>query len=365
MAYEREVPVRYRMFWLAFTDLPRLLGEAPGLSVGPPVASPSDEAEGDAANGRLRLRVGSTTITYEGTARVARSSSETCVLELAVSGAQVRGAGTAHGTVRFELHRAGAAGHQRQHAGDATRVVIKPDIRFTGRAETLPAQTLRAAATRFADEWLDRLVEQFQRPAPDRGAAVNGERPALTSFHGDLAVHFQPPPEQPARRVATRHPSADVAIPAVENAVIAPQRAAEPASADRPPTIPSPASPADVPSGSASAPPDPSDSAPDLPGPASAPGSEAVAPATGAASDELAPVEAERPDLPRDTTAASAEDADPTRRTPGAEPAVAEPDLWPLGGPARPPWSAIFGGAVALFAFLGVLALRRLRRATR
>jgi hypothetical protein len=277
------------MFWLAFTDLPRLLAEAPGLTIRTGAGALVDtSSDGDSAHGRLRLRVGSTTITYEGSATVARTSSDTCVLELAVLGKQVRGVGSVRGTIRFELHRIGAANTSgRQHGGDTTRVVIQPDLRFTGRAETLPTQTMRAAASRFADEWLDRLVEQFQRPAPapDRQAAAGGERPALTRFDGDRRDERRGVARQGVKPVATGE------------AVT--------------PLVPSLASPE----------------------------ADAASAEPGDSVDEAA-----------------------TTRPPESERPMPEPDLWPLGGPTRPPWSAIFGGAVALVTFFGVLAFRRLRR---
>jgi hypothetical protein len=428
------------MFWLAFTDLARLLGEAPGLTLASAEASArrgtKDTAEADIAHGKLRLRVGSTTITYEGSVRVTHASADTCVLELTVAGAQVRGSGTARGTVRFELHRASSANRARQHAQDVTRVVITPDIRLTGRAATLPRQTLRAAASRFADEWLDRLVAQFQRPAPERGTAVAGERPALTS----LAVRFQQPHVVPRpktgqtngarREVFARHDSGDQpssperpaaspgersnaatagdtsdnadaseAIDATESVgtiehhdtsdnadasgTAAGTVAARAVTTTETVDVEDPAPAADTPTDEVAEASDARENTSDTAEPAGSRDADMAESPAGPATDAVPAIatvssltsrqrraepgadgraaEADRPGCAPDSGRAANEaddDVDPR----AARQDSAEPDLWPLGGPARPPWSAMFGGAAALFAFVVFFALRRLRR---
>src|SRR5512132_2650976 len=85
--------------------------------------------------GRLRLRVGSTTVTYRGTATV--SPGDTVRLDL--DGQEVRGSGIAKGTLTMSL----------SGEGESTRVGIEADISVTGRLGSLDPAVLEDALRRM------------------------------------------------------------------------------------------------------------------------------------------------------------------------------------------------------------------------
>jgi carbon monoxide dehydrogenase subunit G len=192
MSLKVDVPVQHRMFWLAFADLERLMLHAPGFTLID--AGPSSDAT-DVVTGRLRLRIGSTSVTYEGTIRVLTSDPTATVLVLGLDGQQVRGTGTVTGTVHIELHRAGAGTH----------VTVVPKVTLTGRVTALGAERVTTAATRFVTAWLEGLAEQFHRPGP----APDVEAPGHSGLHttpqpvaAPAAESVPEPPAEPEREPA-------------------------------------------------------------------------------------------------------------------------------------------------------------------
>jgi carbon monoxide dehydrogenase subunit G len=109
------------------TDPDRSTACVPGLTV-------ETFAPGE-YGGRLRLRVGSTTVTYRGTAAV--SPGDTVRLDL--DGQEVRGSGIAKGTLTMSL----------SGEGESTRVGIDADISVTGRLGSLDPAVLEDALRRL------------------------------------------------------------------------------------------------------------------------------------------------------------------------------------------------------------------------
>jgi carbon monoxide dehydrogenase subunit G len=85
--------------------------------------------------GRLRLRVGSTTVTYRGMATVSPAD----VVRLDLDGQEARGSGIAKGTLTVSF----------SGQGDSTRVGIEADISVTGRLGSLDPGVLEDAVRRL------------------------------------------------------------------------------------------------------------------------------------------------------------------------------------------------------------------------
>jgi carbon monoxide dehydrogenase subunit G len=85
--------------------------------------------------GRLRLRVGSTTITYRGTATVSPGDA----VRLDLDGREARGSGIAKGTLTMSL----------SGEGESTHVAIVADISVTGRLGSLDLAVLEDAVRRL------------------------------------------------------------------------------------------------------------------------------------------------------------------------------------------------------------------------
>lgn len=111
------------------TDPDRAVACVPGLSI--------ESAGPGEYGGRMRLRVGSTTVTYKGTARVTSHNGDIVTIEL--DGQEARGSGTAKGVVKVLL------------AGDdgATTVTLEADLSVTGRLGELDPTVLEDAVRRL------------------------------------------------------------------------------------------------------------------------------------------------------------------------------------------------------------------------
>jgi len=143
------------------TDPDRSTACVPGLTV-------ETFAPGE-YGGRLRLRVGSTTVTYRGTATV--SPADTVRLDL--DGQEARGSGIAKGTLTVSL----------SGEGQSTRVGLDADIAVTGRLGSLDPAVLEDAARRL-----------FARFGECIGAAAANdiETEPATGPEGGLVIEIPP-----------------------------------------------------------------------------------------------------------------------------------------------------------------------------
>ena len=163
------------------TDPDRSTACVPGLTV-------ETFAPGE-YGGRLRLRVGSTTVTYRGTATV--SPADTVRLDL--DGQEVRGSGIAKGTLTMSL----------SGEGESTRVGIEADISVTGRLGSLDPAVLEDA--------LRRLFARFGECIA-AGAMTNGiETEPATGPEGGLVTEV---PATPSPGTTGQASSPPVEVPA-------------------------------------------------------------------------------------------------------------------------------------------------------
>ncbi|MEZ0067910.1 carbon monoxide dehydrogenase subunit G [Streptacidiphilus sp. MAP12-20] len=140
-------------------DRPELLAAClPGFSL--------DEGGGVPLTGRLKLRVGGSSITYRGEAR--RLDGGPADYAFALDGEQSVGTGSVAGTVRLRLAAA---------ADDSTRVTFLTSLQAKGRVEELPPEALETAARRL----LDRFCADLAAAAAGRdasGASADAAEPA-------------------------------------------------------------------------------------------------------------------------------------------------------------------------------------------
>jgi carbon monoxide dehydrogenase subunit G len=139
------------------TDPDRSTACVPGLTV-------ESFAPGE-YGGRLRLRVGSTTVTYRGTATVSPAD----MVRLDLDGQEVRGSGIAKGTLTMSL----------SGEGESTRVGIGADLSVTGRLGSLDPAVLEDA--------LRRLFARFGE-CIGAGVMTNGIETGLRREEGGLVT---------------------------------------------------------------------------------------------------------------------------------------------------------------------------------
>jgi carbon monoxide dehydrogenase subunit G len=130
-------------------DRPELLGVClPGFT-------PDEERE-SALEGRLKLRIGSTSITYRGELRRLDAGDDPQEFLFALDGRQAVGTGTVAGTVRLRLDPDTA------DPGLETRVTFLTSVQGTGRIEELSDASVRAAVHKLLDRFCVELAERAE-----------------------------------------------------------------------------------------------------------------------------------------------------------------------------------------------------------
>ncbi|MFJ9606358.1 SRPBCC family protein [Kitasatospora sp. NPDC101176] len=180
MEHEVVVPMPAELVRQALQDPALLARSVPGLSTEPAAvgSGPAEEI-----GGRLKLRIGGSTITYKGVLSLIEGREG--VLTVFAEGQEARGSGEATATVRVSV----AGGPE-----DGTAVVrFTGDLSATGRLTEFDAETLDAAGRRLLERFATALVSPDAAPEtetdgdePDtEDAAGAGTGPADTNDTND------------------------------------------------------------------------------------------------------------------------------------------------------------------------------------
>ncbi|GAA2994153.1 SRPBCC family protein [Streptosporangium longisporum] len=143
MRFEHEftVPVPVEQAWPVLLDVERVAPCLPGATV--------DKVEGDSFTGKLKVKVGPITVTYQGRASYEKVDEDARSMTLEASGKEARGSGTAGATVVARLHP----------EGRTTRVTVETSFTVTGR----PAQFGRGVMAEVGGKLIDRFAANLSR----------------------------------------------------------------------------------------------------------------------------------------------------------------------------------------------------------
>ncbi|MFJ9459092.1 hypothetical protein ACIRST_28880 [Kitasatospora sp. NPDC101447] len=181
MEHEVVVPMPAELVRQALQDPALLARSVPGLSTEPAAvgAGPAEEI-----SGRLKLRVGSSTITYKGVLSLIEGREG--VLTVLAEGQEARGSGEATATVRVSV----ADG-----AEDGTAVIrFTGDLSATGRLTEFDEETLDATGRRLLDRFAAALVapegeqDRDQDEDSDAEAATEAETEAETETEAEAGT---------------------------------------------------------------------------------------------------------------------------------------------------------------------------------
>ncbi|GIH27791.1 hypothetical protein Aph01nite_61010 [Acrocarpospora phusangensis] len=156
MRFEHEftVPVPVEQAWSVLLDAERVAPCLPGASL--------DSVEGDTVTGKMRVKVGPITVTYNGTATFEDVDKDAHTLTLRASGKEARGAGTASATVTARL----------VPEGDTTKVTVDTSFNVTGRPAQFGRGVMNEVGSRLIDRFAANLATILQEPAAEPPAAV-------------------------------------------------------------------------------------------------------------------------------------------------------------------------------------------------
>lgn len=193
MEHEVVVPLPVAAVREALQDHELLARCIPGLSTD---AAPTSAPDGPVL-GRLRLRIGGSTITYRGSLSLIEGRAG--VLTALVEGQESRGTAEATATVRLSVQ---------EHA-DGSALRFSGDLSAEGRLTELPAESLEAAGRRLLDRFARELAGELggvMAPVPDEAAT---EEPVEPVAEEPVAVE-EPTVEEPAaEEPATEEPAAE------------------------------------------------------------------------------------------------------------------------------------------------------------
>ncbi|WP_344335779.1 hypothetical protein [Kitasatospora putterlickiae] len=158
MEHEVVVPMPAGQVRQALQDPALLARSVPGLSTEPAAVGSGGAEE---IGGRLKLRIGTSTITYKGVLSLIEGREG--VLTAFAEGQEARGSGEATATVRISVT---------EGAGEGTSVVrFTGDLSATGRLTEFDGETLAAAGRRLLDRFAAALTSQDDEAPADEADA--------------------------------------------------------------------------------------------------------------------------------------------------------------------------------------------------
>ncbi|RLV01543.1 carbon monoxide dehydrogenase subunit G [Streptomyces griseocarneus] len=158
MEHEVFVPFSVDSVRRVLADPARVVRCVPGLQ------QDGADASGALVSGRLRLRIGGSTITYRGSLHLTERDG---AYELSGEGTEVRGSGTVTLALRGVL----------EPAADGARLICTGTVGTGGRLADFDEKTTETVARRLLDRFAAALVEELREDAEEEaGAAGDGPR---------------------------------------------------------------------------------------------------------------------------------------------------------------------------------------------
>ncbi|WP_329244974.1 SRPBCC family protein [Actinoallomurus sp. NBC_01490] len=152
-----EVPVSVKEAWDILLDVPRIAPCLPGTVL--------DGQDGDAYAGRVKIKIGSITASYTGTATVTVTDEAAHTARITASGKEQRGAGRASAEVEMRL----------VPLDDGTRVEVATELSITGKAAQFGRGILADVSSRLIDQFAANLAKEITAPANEPTEAPPAE----------------------------------------------------------------------------------------------------------------------------------------------------------------------------------------------
>jgi carbon monoxide dehydrogenase subunit G len=189
------VPVALENAWTALLDVERIAPCMPGAElVG---------RDGDAYNGRVKLKIGPITAAYSGTATIQETDPAARTLSIVAAGKEQRGSGTAKATVRPRLVAV---------SENETRVEVVTDLEITGKAAQFGRGIIAEVSARLVDQFAANLAAELVSPrGPEQPPAAAAVGVAVDVPHAGAP---EPTGSPTSSRAETAPTTAPHAVPA-------------------------------------------------------------------------------------------------------------------------------------------------------
>jgi carbon monoxide dehydrogenase subunit G len=145
--------------WQVLLDVERIAPCLPGATV--------DSVQGDTFAGRVKVKVGPITVTYQGNATFVERDESSHRVTIKANGREARGAGTAAATVKAVLY----------DKGERTRVRVDTELAITGRPAQFGRGVMVDVSNKLLGTFADCLERTLAEDQPPPAAAI-AEAPA-------------------------------------------------------------------------------------------------------------------------------------------------------------------------------------------
>lgn len=176
------VPVAVDQLWEVLNDVERIAPCVPGFTLA--------EANHPEYRGRMRVKVGAITVSYDATIRFVERDEAARRVVLAVSGREVRGAGSVDATVTSTL----------QGDDHRTTAEMVTDVNVTGRVAQFGRGIIADVSSRMTEQFVERLNARVLAPpaapqAPHAASATQDAADRASTASGPAPA--APPAEEP------------------------------------------------------------------------------------------------------------------------------------------------------------------------
>jgi uncharacterized protein len=152
LSHEFVVPVPAKQAWEVLLDIERIAPCMPGATI--------DSVDGDSFGGRVKVKVGPISLTYQGAAAFVQRDESARQATIQADGREARGSGTAAATIHAALY----------DEGERTRVTVETELAITGR----PAQFGRGVMVDVSNKLLRTFADCLEQTlASDQQSIVN------------------------------------------------------------------------------------------------------------------------------------------------------------------------------------------------
>jgi carbon monoxide dehydrogenase subunit G len=174
MEHEVFVPVPVQRLQKTLADPARVARAVPGLQ---------QDAGAEPVTGRLKVRVGSHSVTYRGTVRVTPRDDGSYTAE--GDGTEARGTGSVKLALTLRV----------EEAEGGSRLVFGGTASAQGRLTELPAEQVASAATRLLNRFAENLAAQPAEPSAGSGAPEEPEYLVTQDFEPKATSDFETTPD--------------------------------------------------------------------------------------------------------------------------------------------------------------------------
>jgi carbon monoxide dehydrogenase subunit G len=178
MEHEVFVPVPVELLREALADPARVARAVPGFQ---------QDAGAEPVAGRLKVRVGSHSVTYRGSARVTARDDGSYAVE--GEAAEARGTGSVKLALTFRL----------RDTDGGTTVTVEGTASADGRVAELPAESVASAATRLLNRFVEGLAEAAPEPEPQPELEPEPEPEPESLPEAEAGPEPEPGPEPDAQ----------------------------------------------------------------------------------------------------------------------------------------------------------------------